>query len=187
MIGQKFGKLTVISAEGKNSKTRSLLWRCLCECGKEKVTSGTSLRIGNTKSCGCLSIETCKQLGSHTKYTPEELVLNFTFTEYKKRAGKKHFSFTLTKEDFTKCIQSDCHYCGTSVEDTKNRFRYTRAGEVIQLGYNGIDRIDSNKGYDIGNVVPCCRVCNYAKNDLTSEEFLTWIKKIYSNMIKDKE
>ena len=29
-------------------------WKCLCECGKEVVARGDSIRSGDTKSCGCL-------------------------------------------------------------------------------------------------------------------------------------
>ena len=30
-------------------------WECLCDCGKKIVVSGTNLRSGNTRSCGCLA------------------------------------------------------------------------------------------------------------------------------------
>lgn len=32
---------------------KKVCWRCRCLCGKEIVVPGTSLRNGNTKSCGC--------------------------------------------------------------------------------------------------------------------------------------
>ena len=41
---------------------------------------------------------------------------------------------------------------------------------------NGIDRINSDKGYTIDNCVPCCAQCNHMKLDYTTEEFLTKIK-----------
>lgn len=33
------------------------MWECLCICGETIVTSGSSLRNGSTKSCGCLKRE----------------------------------------------------------------------------------------------------------------------------------
>ena len=50
--GMKFGFLTAIHPAGidKNKKT---LWKCLCDCGKEKLSPIGSLMSGNTKSCGC--------------------------------------------------------------------------------------------------------------------------------------
>ena len=50
--GQTFGKLTVISCAGKLDG-KNYYWNCKCECGNEKAILGTSLRSGNTKSCGC--------------------------------------------------------------------------------------------------------------------------------------
>jgi 5-methylcytosine-specific restriction endonuclease McrA len=58
LIGEKFGKLTVISKTEKpeNKKTPGTYWKCVCECGNETIASGTLLRKGSRKSCGhCLS------------------------------------------------------------------------------------------------------------------------------------
>lgn len=60
MIGQKYGRLTVVAFAGKGAENRAL-WRCRCDCGNEIVLPGKSLRTGNTKSCGCLSKELSTQ------------------------------------------------------------------------------------------------------------------------------
>lgn len=52
-IGDKFGKLTVVSAGILSGRNR--YWLCLCECGKEKAICYSSLSRGKTKSCGCLN------------------------------------------------------------------------------------------------------------------------------------
>lgn len=31
------------------------MWKCLCDCGTIKIIKGRNLKIGKTKSCGCLS------------------------------------------------------------------------------------------------------------------------------------
>lgn len=43
---------------------------------------------------------------------------------------------------------------------------------------NGIDRVDSSIGYTIQNSVPCCKICNYAKHNLTLEEFTLWLDRL---------
>ena len=54
--GEKFNRWTIIApAERKHSNRDSYL--CSCECGVERVVDGNSLRIGNSKSCGCLKSE----------------------------------------------------------------------------------------------------------------------------------
>lgn len=57
VIGQKFGKLTVVRRLA-NDKYGNSTWECLCECGNLKKVSGSALRSGNTRSCGCLHKET---------------------------------------------------------------------------------------------------------------------------------
>jgi len=52
-VGERFGKLTVISSAG-NSKNGSFLWLCKCDCGNEKLAQTGDLRGGKLKSCGCL-------------------------------------------------------------------------------------------------------------------------------------
>lgn len=53
MIGEKFGKLTVIRQLDERNKDRRLQYECLCDCGNLKVTTGKNLRDGRTKTCGC--------------------------------------------------------------------------------------------------------------------------------------
>lgn len=35
----------------------------------------------------------------------------------------------------------------------------------------GLDRVDSEKPYEVQNVVPCCTMCNYMKKDLSPDDF----------------
>lgn len=51
LVGQKFGKLSVIDNAGTNG--RSTLFLCLCDCGTKKVLVGAELKRGKLKSCGC--------------------------------------------------------------------------------------------------------------------------------------
>ena len=51
LIGQRFGRLTV--AEAAESKNGRAMWLCRCDCGRECIVSGTNLKNGHTRSCGC--------------------------------------------------------------------------------------------------------------------------------------
>lgn len=57
MIGQKFGRLTVIGKSEKRDSTRAVYWDCKCDCGGTKTVRGTTLRAGRANSCGCLMAE----------------------------------------------------------------------------------------------------------------------------------
>lgn len=55
LTGKKFGRLQVV----KRSKNmgRTIMWGCLCICGKKKDNNGINLQSGRVKSCGCLRSE----------------------------------------------------------------------------------------------------------------------------------
>lgn len=61
IVGDKYGRLTVISYSHQDKHGKSQ-WKCLCDCGKEIVTSGAAMRKGNTTSCGCYNLERIAQL-----------------------------------------------------------------------------------------------------------------------------
>lgn len=55
LTGQTFGRLLIKSrATSLGKKTR---WNALCSCGTSKQIHSVSLLNGDTKSCGCLSVE----------------------------------------------------------------------------------------------------------------------------------
>ena len=53
LTGRKFGGLTALSPTAKRDYKGSVIWRCICECGRETEVSSDSLKNGNCKSCGC--------------------------------------------------------------------------------------------------------------------------------------
>lgn len=57
--GQRFGRLVVVKAAGRN-KQGSALWLCRCDCGGLTTVRGSDLRNGSVKSCGCAKVEACR-------------------------------------------------------------------------------------------------------------------------------
>ena len=53
LIGQKFGKLSVIEKLGSNpnSKRKKIKWKCICDCGEESLVSTTDLVSGKITQC----------------------------------------------------------------------------------------------------------------------------------------
>ena len=47
LTGQKFGRLTALSPTAKRDYKGSVIWRCICECGRETEVSSDSLKNGN--------------------------------------------------------------------------------------------------------------------------------------------
>jgi len=66
MDGLVFNRLRVLQSAGRN-RHREALWLCLCTCGNTKIASGSDLRRGRTKSCGCLIREArCQRVHGHS-------------------------------------------------------------------------------------------------------------------------
>ena len=55
LTGQRFGKLVVLKEAQRPTHLNNSLayWECLCDCGNHHITSGSQLRSGKIKSCGC--------------------------------------------------------------------------------------------------------------------------------------
>jgi hypothetical protein len=60
MEGKTFGRLTVVECLGTN-KYRDRIFLCKCSCGGESKVAGCQLRLGRTRSCGCLKVEASKR------------------------------------------------------------------------------------------------------------------------------
>lgn len=56
LTGQRFGRLVVLS-QFPTEKGEALKWECVCDCGNSVVVTGSALRYGTTRSCGCLRAE----------------------------------------------------------------------------------------------------------------------------------
>ena len=93
------------------------------------------------------------------------------YNEYVRSAMKKNLEFNLDADQFEMLVNSHCHYC--------DEYDETR---VI-----GIDRVNSERGYFIENVVPSCFICNRMKSDLARDDFLNHICKIYLHSCADGE
>jgi len=162
LIGRKFGKLSVVE-EFPERLRGGVQWKCKCECGNNGIFPSGDLLRGRIESCGCL-----KKIRS--LFSWEKTLLY----HYKYDAKRRNLNFNLSHDQFVKLIGSNCHYCGNSPSNLQNL-------RTIRKHYNGIDRIDSNNGYNNENCVPCCIICNRAKGKLTTEEFSEWAKKLSKN------
>lgn len=52
LTNEKFGRLTVVERV-ENNRFNQTQWKCICDCGKEKIVQTLILRNGHCKSCGC--------------------------------------------------------------------------------------------------------------------------------------
>lgn len=174
LTGRKFYNLTVIREVPSPIGDVLVWWLCRCKCGKETKVPSARLVSSKTKSCGCWRVEiNCIKRGNQNP------ALNQLLVSYKKHGKNKDREFTLTREECECLFQGLCEYCGAP---PSNVFR-THKQTPYFYKYNGIDRIDSSKGYVKGNVVSCCRTCNIAKHTMGRVDFLSWVEKVYLHSV----
>lgn len=150
MIGQSFGRLTVIERSGKSSPGR-VYWECRCNCGTVKPIRSDALTSGASRSCGCFQKENAVSVMSDVG-------------KRNKRHGHscQNGSPTLTYRSWssmmTRCYNKKHeHYCdyggrGIAVCDSWHTFDNFLAdmGDRPSKSMT-LDRIDVNKGYCLDN------------------------------------
>lgn len=140
MIGERYGRLTVIARSGQRSP-KGAMWICSCDCGGQKTVAREYLVKGTTKSCGCLSAETVK----HGKTdSPEQRAWQ----------SAKARCFNPNNHNYP-------HYGGRGITMC-NRWRYGEGGLsgfhcfLIDVGERPdgymLDRINNDGNYEPGNV-----------------------------------
>lgn len=181
LIDKVFGKLKVEKLEGfwisKSGKTKVHTWLCKCSCGVRKYIRTSKLLDGSTKSCGC----------SRSKGPRTEKGLSGSkqlYNTYKSRSKKLNRVFNISFDSFVALTSSKCYYCGLKpIQKFKPQGRKEEAAINAIYTYNGLDRLNSNLGYEKENCVACCKKCNMAKSDMNLNEFLNHISSIYNNRI----
>jgi len=171
LTGKRFGRLSVIKLNNRDSKRREYWWTCQCDCGTVKVIRGDNLKAGITHSCGCLKNELSRKRKLKGKGVGSA---NQIINTYKQNAKRRNLSFELSRKQIINIMSKDCYYCGEKPSNIKTS--PYNSGDFV---YNGMDRVDNLKGYTVENVVPCCKKCNHSKDVLSEIDFLSWIKKVY--------
>lgn len=176
ITGKIYGKLTVL--EFSRTDKNNSYWKCLCECGQITEKRSSNLRTKQVKSCGKCDV--------HKKSTKNS-VYKKHFNSIKSGAKSRELDFSLLYEEYIDIIMKNCFYCGSNgdVHYAYSRRRYSKGIEHdVSAKFNGLDRIDSNIGYKITNVVPCCFDCNRMKTDFDLQHFLEKVEKIYEHQKK---
>jgi len=168
LTGKRVGKLVVLRYA--YTKKSCAYWECQCDCGQRKIVKAECLQKGDTKSCGCL-----------LRKPPGVAAFNSVNKGYKTKAKERGLLFHISKKKFKEITQQECYYCGIKPA-TRSGNKYSNGDYV----YNGIDRVNNNKGYIKNNIVPCCTKCNQMKSTMSQKDFLAHVERIHKHQHNSK-
>ena len=138
----------------------------LCNCGQE-FTLSRDYDIYDTSQLRCY---TCK------RDVAPDAGERAVYKRVKSDATRAGREFTLPFEWFKHMIHAPCHYCGAEDRNSINVASKTPGRFLVKdFRYNGLDRLNNDLGYVIQNCVPCCFICNRAKNSMVYQDFIQWI------------
>jgi len=176
-IGMKVNRLKIVA------KLENGLYECLCRCGK-------TIQVDKSRLYGKQSIKSC---GCHKKVSPRLPSLDglpndlysfrYLFSRYIRGAINREIMFLLTFDEYMALAKMDCAYCGAAPRPFNawvghSHKKTPEEFETFWIKANGVDRIEYGPGYCVGNAVPCCRECNYAKGDMVQSEWIDYLTRV---------
>lgn len=165
-VGKIYGCYKIIKFERYDPIRRKEYYEMECiHCGRHyhnKLANYNAMK--DTKHCRfCTAIS-------------EDPTINAVYTSYIWGAKQRGLNFDLSPAQFLNLIHQNCFYCDAPPIErntvTTHKHQYSK-------NLNGIDRLNSSKGYTIDNCVPCCKQCNKMKMEYSVEDFYSKIRKIF--------
>ena len=183
--GDVVGKLTIESVFKSGGGLNAT---AVCSCGNSvgpmRVSELFRRKAGYESGGWPRSCKSCssRYATKRVKVYDDGLAKTRILSRYKNGASRRGIEWSITNEDFFAIAVMPCAYCGDSLTAVSKPQQDWKAA----WPYTGVDRIDSSLGYVLGNVQPCCKWCNIAKNNRSQDEFLAWVSKVKHNWGKLK-
>jgi hypothetical protein len=182
ITGQKFHHLTAINFEKRKIVKRKsgrtdieYYWNFLCECGitkclrRDRVTTGKHPII----SCGC-------KINKH-KFTGYKKLSGSQWGCIKKGAEVRKIPITISIVDAWNLYEKQHRKCAL----TGQEIYFSTESPWYEKTTASLDRIDSSKGYEIGNIQWVHKDINWCKTNYSMSEFINICKKVVEYQKQD--
>lgn len=163
--GDRSGKSTFLTMDNTHAYMQ-------CDCGNEfslKLTN-TIKNGGNFMCRQCYAERDAANFDTHWGYKA-------AYSRVKKDARSAGRVFEIKLEEFRYLCQQNCYYCNSQPSNLIT-YRGQNSFTFRYFVYSGLDRINNDVGYTRQNVVPCCIICNRAKNSMPFKEFIDWLNRL---------
>lgn len=174
---RKFDKLKVIRML-PDRQNGNCVWLCRCKCGNLTKATTAKLNNGHKTSCGCARQERARALQrfgvDHHSWKGVGELSGSVWNRIRACAKQRNKTFTI-----------DIDYAWSLYEAQKGRCRLSgaklylaKSSKDLLNGKNtaSLDRIDSSKGYEAGNVQWVHVIVNYMKQGLQEDIFIDWCR-----------
>ena len=136
LVGQRFGRLTVLELLNRETNAAGAKWKCLCDCGNTTIVTTKLLNNGHVASCGCLAR---KSKGEDLiKQILKTLDINFVsqFRFYECRS-KNPLIFDFYLSDYNCCIEYDGkqHFEPIDFFGGEEQFKIQQKNDKIKTEY----------------------------------------------------
>lgn len=137
LVGQKFGRLSVIELLSDSNKFKRRQYICRCDCGNEIIVPSSSLTTKHTSSCGCLNSYYNSYIDNYL--TKEKIEHQNEFTVY---ISNRKYRFDFYLPNYNLFIEYDgqqhfmpARYYGNNLEKNIELFQQTQMSDKIKNQY----------------------------------------------------
>ena len=181
-IGSIFGKLTVMRDLGiPNSTRKERRYECLCACGTISSHRGSHLKSGEAKSCGC----TTGKGKLNTSWKGCEELNGAQFGKIKRGATVRKIPFELTVEaawERYSMQEGKCALTGLPLSLREKSDFIKNDPSTASL-----DRIDSSKGYTVGNIQWLHKDLNFVRGQLSQEKIIEYCQLVVEHQKQNEK
>lgn len=165
LTGKRFGKLLVekVHPLAKDGDT----WITTCDCGRQYKCRGHNLVheiVTQCRECSCPTLIV-------------DGIPRCVWSDLVRSARKRGIELGVTVHDLAEQFKLQAGRCALS--GVPVGFAPTRREHVrLRLSTASLDRKDSNRGYEPGNIQWVHKTVNFMKQTLTDEDFIRWCNTI---------
>lgn len=167
MRGMRFGKLVVVEFAGRSGV--HALWECRCDCGAVITVYGTNLRGGKSSQCSSCGHAVA---GEKLRQLVGEMPVSL-WTRIVRNAKNRGIDVLITPEYAADLFVAQGRKCAMSSEQLS--FGERNNWQLVNITAS-LDRIDTTRGYEEGNVQWVHKDVNLMKGDMSLSEFIHWCR-----------